>query len=53
MRGSAYLREGRIPFSIERDPFYDPANQAYVLKSVGELRSGRGVAHELIEADGE
>ena len=45
----AVLREGRIPFSIERDPFYDPVNQEYVIKSVNELRNGKGTAHELIE----
>lgn len=31
------------------DPFYSEANQAYVLKSVRELRSGKGQIHELIE----
>ena len=47
----AVLRENRIPFLITRtpDPFYSPANQAYVLKSVQELREGKGQPHELIE----
>ena len=46
----AVLRERRIPFDIKQeDPFYDPANQAYILKSVKELREGKGTAHELIE----
>ena len=46
----AVLKEKRIPFAIEmsQDPFYSPENQAYVLKSVKELREGRGHAHELI-----
>ena len=45
------LREKRIPFPIEQnpDPFYSTANQAYVLKSVRELRDGKGHVHELIE----
>ena len=47
----AVLRENCIPFLITRtpDPFYSPANQAYVLKSVQELREGKGQPHELIE----
>ena len=49
------LRESRIPFAISmpNDPFYSPANQAYIAKSVKELRAGRGQVHELIEADDE
>ena len=49
----AVLREKRIPFPIEQaqDPFYSPENQAYVLKSVRELREGKGHSHELIEAN--
>ncbi len=31
------------------DPFYSPENQAYVLKSVRELREGKGTIHKLIE----
>lgn len=49
----AVLRENRIPFEItyEPDPFYNEANQAYILKSVQELKNGKGHAHELIEED--
>ena len=49
----AVLKEKRIPFLMEQtsDPFYSPENQAYVLKSVRELRAGKGKLHELIEAD--
>ena len=44
------LRERRIPFEIKQeDPFYSAENQAYILKSVQELREGKGTAHELIE----
>lgn len=50
----AVLRENRIPFEIKQeDPFYSPDNQAYVLKSVQELKAGKGSAHELIEVDDE
>lgn len=44
------LRERRIPFEIrQEDPFFSPENQVYVLKSVQELREGKGTVHELIE----
>ena len=44
----------KIPFEIKQDdPFYSPANQAYILKSVKELREGKGTPHELIEVDNE
>lgn len=51
----AVLRENRIPFEIsaKSDPFYSEANQAYLLKSVQELRAGKGKVHELIEAEDE
>ena len=35
------------------DPFYSPSNQAYIMKSVAELKAGKGTVHELIEADDE
>lgn len=49
----AVLREKRIPFIISQnaDPFYSPENQAYIMKSVKELREGKGTVHELIEPD--
>ena len=45
------LRQNRIPFEITQnsDPFYSFQNQAYVMKSVKELKAGKGMAHELIE----
>ena len=46
----AVLREKRIPFEIRmEDPFYSASNQAYIMKSVQQLRDGKGTAHELIE----
>ena len=49
----AVLRENRIPFEIAQtpDPFFSEKNQAYILKSVQELRNGQGHIHELIEED--
>jgi DNA-damage-inducible protein J len=51
----AVLREKRIPFEIMQsaDPFYSASNQRYVMKSVDELRAGKGKAHELIEVEDE
>ena len=49
--GKAVLRQNRIPFEITQnsDPFYSFENQSYIMKSVKELRAGKGTAHELIE----
>jgi len=51
----AVLREKRIPFEIVQtsDPFYSETNQAYIMKSVSELKAGKGQVHELIEVDDE
>ena len=50
----AVLREHRIPFEIRQDdPFYSASNQAYIMKSVTELKAGKGTAHELIGVDDE
>lgn len=49
----AALRENRIPFEISGDPFFNPVNQAHILKSMRELREGKGTPHELIEAEDE
>lgn len=51
----AVLRENRIPFEItqSKDPFYSASNQSYLMKSVNELREGKGKAHELIEVEDE
>ena len=48
------LRERKIPFEIKQDdPFFSMENQRYVLKSVNELRQGKGKKHELIEVGDE
>lgn len=47
----AVLRENRIPFEIEQDPFYSQQNIEYLKKSLMELREGKGKPHELIEVE--
>lgn len=47
----AMLRENRIPFEIERDPFYAPANMAHLRRNVAQAEAGRLTPHELIEVD--
>ena len=51
----AVLREKRIPFEISQktDPFYCKENQEYLLKSIQELKEGKGHSHELIEVEDE
>jgi len=47
------IREGRIPFEIasNEDPFYSAANQARLRRSLEQLNAGRGIVHDLIEAE--
>jgi DNA-damage-inducible protein J len=52
----AVLREKRIPFAItstNADPFFNPANQERLRRSLAQLEAGRGVEHELIEDEDE
>jgi len=44
------VRMGKIPFEIASDPFYSEANQERLRKSIASLNSGKGKAHELVEA---
>ncbi|MCR5126808.1 MAG: type II toxin-antitoxin system RelB/DinJ family antitoxin [Lachnospiraceae bacterium] len=47
-------REHRIPFEIKmEDPFYSTSNQAHLMKSLQQLKDGKGNVHELIEDDDE
>ena len=45
------VREHRIPFEISADPFYNEANLTFLQEAVNALKQGKGVEHELIEAD--
>lgn len=47
----AVLREHRIPFAIEADPFYSETNMAFLREGIAQLNAGRGTPHELIEED--
>ena len=50
----AVNREHRIPFEIKvDDPFYSVSNQLHLMKSVQQLKDGKGTVHELIEDDSE
>lgn len=44
-------REHRIPFEIECDPFYSESNLRFLREGAAQLNAGKGVEHELIEAD--
>jgi DNA-damage-inducible protein J len=43
------VKEQKIPFEIERDPFYSESNMAILKESIRQLENGEGVVHELIE----
>ena len=43
------IREHRIPFEIECDPFYSESNMRFLRDGVEALNSGKGVEHEIIE----
>lgn len=45
----AVLREHRIPFSINNDPFYSESNMAFLREGIQALNSGKGTFHELID----
>lgn len=44
-------REKRIPFEVSVDPFYLESNLAHLRRGVEALNAGRGVEHDIIEAD--
>ena len=50
----AVNREHRIPFEIKtEDPFYSASNQLHLMRSIQQLREGKGTSHELMEDDDE
>ena len=49
MFAKAVVRQGKIPFEIATDPFWNEANQARLMKSIAQLEAGKGTVHELIE----
>ena len=46
------VRQQKIPFeiSLEPDPFYGETNMMVLIESINQLKDGKGVEHELIEA---
>ncbi|MCL2350951.1 MAG: type II toxin-antitoxin system RelB/DinJ family antitoxin [Firmicutes bacterium] len=47
----AVVRQNKIPFVITADPFYSESNLAHLDKAIAALNAGKGVEHDLIEAD--
>ncbi len=45
----AVLREQRIPFEVETDPFYSEENMARLRDAIKEYEAGHYTEHELIE----
>ncbi len=46
-------REHRIPFEVSVDPFFSESNLSHLKRGVIALNAGKGVEHDLIEADDE
>lgn len=44
-------REKRIPFEVSVDPFYKESNMEHLRRGVKALNAGKGVEHDIIEAD--
>ncbi|MBP3883910.1 MAG: type II toxin-antitoxin system RelB/DinJ family antitoxin [Olsenella sp.] len=42
-------RERRIPFEVSVDPFYSEENLAHIRRSLAQLDSGMGRAHDTID----
>ncbi|GAB6091727.1 type II toxin-antitoxin system RelB/DinJ family antitoxin [Spirochaeta dissipatitropha] len=47
------VRQGKIPFEIASDPFYQETNQARLMKSIAQLEAGKGKIRNPIELDDE
>ena len=43
------VREHRIPFEINADPFYSSENMEFLREAVAALNAGKGKEHDLIE----
>lgn len=53
MFARAVLREKRLPFDITtiHDPFYSESNLAHLRRGVAALNTGKGIPHDMVEAD--
>ncbi len=49
----AAVRQQKIPFELEADPFYSEANMNRLRKAIADVKSGNTklVEHDLIEVD--
>ena len=47
----AVVRQGKIPFEIAADPFWNEQNQAHLRRAIADIEAGKGEAHELIEVE--
>ena len=47
------LRRQALPFLVEADPFYSPANLQRLDKAFKEAAEGKFTQHELVEVDDE
>ncbi|MDR2560035.1 MAG: type II toxin-antitoxin system RelB/DinJ family antitoxin [Oscillospiraceae bacterium] len=45
----AAVRQQKIPFELEADPFYSEVNMERLRKAVDGLNAGKWTEHELIE----
>ena len=45
------IRERRIPFDVSVDPFYSKTNMEHLKRGIEALNAGKGVEHDIIEAD--
>jgi DNA-damage-inducible protein J len=50
MLAKKVVREKRIPFEVEVDPFYSPANLASLKERIDDSEAGRNVTeHDIVE----
>ena len=45
----AVVRQGRIPFEVAADPFFNETNQAHLKAAIERMKSKGGTEHEIIE----
>jgi len=45
----AVVRQGKIPFEIAADPFWNEENQKILQRAIADAEAGKLTPHELIE----
>jgi DNA-damage-inducible protein J len=45
----AVVRQGKIPFEISVDPFWNEANQIHLKKVVADLNAGKGLIEKTMD----